>query len=285
MWLGMMIRWAIVCVVALVALTAVARAQTPVERGDYLVNGIMACGNCHTPKGPGGVPQNDKLLSGGLRFNEAPFDVTGSNITPDPETGIGRWSDADIKKLLTTGVRPDGVQVAPIMPYGFYKGMMPKDLDAVVVYLKSIPAVKNQVVAPVYKMAAHATPYPDAQKATVESDLRDPVARGRYLAMLGHCMECHTPMAQGRHEFDKAGKGGREFNGPWGVSVSSNITSSKKSGLGNADVAAIKRAITEGIGHDGRRLKPPMDFPAYARITGQDLDALVAWVRSLPPLD
>src|SRR3981189_3760513 len=84
---------------------ATAQAQTPAERGGYLVNTIMTCNNCHTPMGPNG-PQFDKALSGGLRFNEPPFDVTPSNLTPDPETGLGRWSDADIKKALPEGEPP-----------------------------------------------------------------------------------------------------------------------------------------------------------------------------------
>ena len=279
-------RVGILGVVAILVSVSAALAQTPVQRGEYLVNTIMTCGNCHTPKGPGGVPQNDKLLSGGLRFDEPVFDVTASNITPDKETGIGSWSERDIKILLTTGIRPDGVQVAPIMPFAFYKNMLPRDLDAVVAYLKSIPAVKNQVPAPIYKVAIQATPYPDAQKLLTESDLRDPLARGRYLATIGHCMECHTPMEKGHHLYDTAlGKGGMEIPGPWGVSVVPNITSSKTAGLGNADAATIKRAITQGIGKDGRKLKPPMDYAAYAKMTDQDLDALVTWVRSLPPKD
>ena len=279
-------RVGILGVVTILLSVSAAFAQTPVQRGEYLVNTIMTCGNCHTPRGPGGVPQNDKLLSGGLRFEFPVFDVTASNITPDKETGLGGWSERDIKILLTTGIRPDGVQVAPIMPFAFYKNILPRDLDAVVAYLKSIPAVKNQVPAPIYKVAVQATPYPDAQKPLFENDLRDPVARGRYLATIGHCMECHTPMEKGHHLFETAlGKGGTEIPGPWGVSVAANITSSKTSGLGNADAAAIKRAITQGIGKDGRKLKPPMDFAAYAKMTDQDLDALVAWVRTSPPKD
>jgi mono/diheme cytochrome c family protein len=73
-------------IAAVLATTAVAQAQMPVERGRYLVDTIMTCHNCHTPRGPNG-PQFDKALSGGLRFNEAPFDVTGSNITSDPRDG------------------------------------------------------------------------------------------------------------------------------------------------------------------------------------------------------
>src|ERR1700730_19213577 len=93
-----------------------ASAQTSVERGAYLVHTIMSCRNCHTPKGPGGVPVLDKDLSGGLTFDEPPFKVTAPNITPDRETGIGAWSDDDIKKLMRTGLRPNGAPVAAVMP-------------------------------------------------------------------------------------------------------------------------------------------------------------------------
>ncbi len=99
-------------------------------------------------------------------------------------------------------------------------------------------------------------------------------------------MECHTPLEQGRLQFDTAmGKGGRQFDGPWGVSISANITSSRASGIGNAGDADIKRAITQGIGKDGRKLKPPMAFNAYARLSEQDVNALVAWLRTVPPID
>ena len=124
------------------ATTAV--AQTPVERGGYLVNTVMTCNNCHTPMGPNG-PQFDKALSGGLRFNEPPFDVTGSNLTPDPETGLGKWSDADFKKALLEGERPSGHHLAEVMPTGFYKILTPADLDgmAVTVILTHAPAAGN----------------------------------------------------------------------------------------------------------------------------------------------
>ena len=102
-------------------LTATAQAQTLVERGRYLVEGILTCGNCHSPRGPGGVIDTAKLYSGGPQtFDEPTFTVKGANITPDPDSGIGKWSADDIKKALIEGVRPPGVPLAPIMPYGFY---------------------------------------------------------------------------------------------------------------------------------------------------------------------
>jgi mono/diheme cytochrome c family protein len=120
-------------------------AQTPLERGGYLVNGILTCGNCHTPRGPGGVFLMEKQLSGGPQtWDEPTFKVKGSNITPDRKTGIGTWSDADIKAALQTGHRPNGVQIAPIMPYAFYKVFTPGDLDAVVVYLRSVTPIRTR---------------------------------------------------------------------------------------------------------------------------------------------
>jgi mono/diheme cytochrome c family protein len=269
--------------IALFALAVTpALAQTPAERGGYLVNTVMTCNNCHTPIGPQG-PDFSKALSGGLTFDEPPFKVTAANITPDPETGIGKWTDAQIKTLLRKGTRPDGVSVAPIMPTGFYEILTDKDLDAIVAYLRTVTPVKNATPAPVYKLPFQRDVPPGAEKPMAEGDMADPVKRGFYLATAAHCMECHTPMDKGRHDFTKMGKGGTEFPGPWGKSVSRNITSHKEKGLGAWTDAEIKAAITQGIQRDGSKLKPPMGFPFYARMTPQDVDAIVAWLRTVPP--
>jgi mono/diheme cytochrome c family protein len=273
---------AAVCAATLVVATQ-AFAQTAVERGRYLVEGILTCGNCHSPRGPGGVFDAARLYSGGPQTFDTPaFRVKGSNITPDPETGIGKWSADDTKRLLQTGTRPDGVQVAPIMPYAFYKVFTPRDLDAVVAYLRSLPPVRNEVEKPVYKAAFHSEPFPDAERAMAEADLRDPVKRGFYLVTIGHCMECHSPLAGDRHDFAKAGAGGQEFKGPWGVTISRNITSHKEKGIGAWSDDEIKRAITRGMRRDGTPLKPPMAFASYATMTDEDLNAVVAYLRTVP---
>jgi mono/diheme cytochrome c family protein len=276
-----MIRLAILSIAAVVV-GGTAFAATPVERGSYLVNTIMTCGNCHTPKGPTGDIA-DKAFSGGLRFNEPPFDVTASNITPDKETGIGAWSDADIKKLMRTGLQPTGVPIAVAMPTGFYDIITDSDSDAIVAYLHTIPPIKNKVPDSIYKMAVPRQVFPGAEKPIDPADLNDKLKRGFYLATIGHCMECHTPMVNGPVDFaNSLGKGGREFPGPWGVSVSRNITSSKTKGIGDWTDAEVKRAITQGMDKDGNRLKPPMGYPYYAHMTDADLDAVIAWVRTLP---
>ena len=280
-----MLRVGMVGLAGMLAATVTAGAQSPVERGGYLVNGVLTCGNCHTPRGPGGVLAMDKQLSGGPQEWDTPtFKVKGANITPDRETGIGSWSEADIKRALVDGVRPNGSQLAPIMPYGFYKVFTTADLDAIVAYLRSVPAVSNKVQAPLYKAALHAETPPGAEKQVAAADLSDPVKRGFYQVTIAPCMECHTPRVNGKSDFGNAlGKGGEEFKGPWGVSVSRNITSHREKGIGAWSDAEIKRAITQGVRKDGSPLKPPMGYPMYARMTDADLSDVVAYLRTLPP--
>ena len=274
-----MIRHSIIGLLALASTAAM--AETPVERGGYLVDTIMTCGNCHTPKGPPAAIAG-KDFSGGLTFDEPAFKVTAPNITPDKDTGIGKWSAAEIKKALIQGVRPDGVQVAPIMPSAFYGILTPGDANAIVAYLQSLKPVKNKVADPVYKLPFGHRQFPGTEKPMSAADMKNKVKYGFYLVSIGHCLECHTPMVRGQWQLDKIGKGEREFPGPWGKSLSRNITSSKTAGIGAWTDAEIKHAITQGKRKDGTPLKPPMGYGLYAKMTNADLDAVVAYIRTLP---
>jgi len=269
----------------MIACVGTAKAQANgdlVARGDYLVNTVMTCQNCHTPMGPNG-PDFSKALSGGLLFDEPPFKVVASNITQDKETGIGGWTDAQIKHLLRTGRRPNGVQIAEVMPTAFYGILTERDMDAIVAYLRTVKPVKNKVADPVYKIQLPHHLFPGGEKPYTEAMLTDKVKNGFYLATIGHCMECHTPFgAKGKDFVGDLGKGGMEFPGPWGKSVSANITSSKAKGLGDWTDAQIKTAITQGVSKDGHKLKPPMGYPYYARMKGEDIDAMIAYLRTVP---
>jgi mono/diheme cytochrome c family protein len=137
---------------------------------------------------------------------------------------------------------------------------------------------------PIYRIdVPHEVP-PGAEKPFREADLRDPVKRGFYLVTIGHCMECHTPLTRkGRDFVNDLGKGGFELKGPWGVSVSRNITSHKEKGIGAWTDDEIIRAITQGVRKDGTKLKPPMGYSYYAGMTRADLRAIVAYLRTVPP--
>lgn len=119
-------------------------AKTTVERGAYLAT-IMDCTGCHTPGTFLGKPDMARMLGG----SEVGFQIPGlgifypPNLTPDAETGIGKWSTADIIKAVRTGVRPDGRQLAPAMPYMSYGKLTDADANALAAYLKSLKPVKN----------------------------------------------------------------------------------------------------------------------------------------------
>lgn len=295
------ISWPIAGLSAFLMLIGDAAAETAAERGGYLVNTIMACGNCHTPKDANGQPVAARALAGGLSFDTPNFAGTASNITPDLETGIGKWSDADIKAALTEGARPGharlpGVPLADVMPFHFYKALLPRDADAIVAYLRAIPPVRNDVPNPSYKASANHDPYPDAETGFTEASLGDKVRRGAYLVTLGHCMGCHSPRARGISDYKNGlGKGGRRFSpatvkgypGAWQGAVANNITSHPQAGIGAWTDSEIKRALTHGVARNGRELDTPMkDHAPYFRgMTDDDLDATVAWLRTVPPLE
>jgi mono/diheme cytochrome c family protein len=252
------------------------------KRGDYLVNGILTCGNCHSPKGPAGDILQ-KAFSGGLSWDEPPFKVTATNITQDAETGIGNYSDAELKQVMRKGIKRNGVPVAMIMPSGFYEIMTERDLNAVIAYLRTIKPIRNTVPDPIYKTAQRYPIPPGGEKAFTEAMMKDKVAKGFYLTTIAHCMECHTPLGPGGRDFAaRLGAGGFEFPGPWGVSAARNVTPSKEKGIGGWTDDEIKRAITEGISRDGSRLKPPMGYHYYSTVSADDLDAVVAYLRTVP---
>jgi mono/diheme cytochrome c family protein len=124
-------------------------ASPQTQRGKYLVT-IAGCSDCHTPGSFLGKPDTSRYLGGSdVGFNLPGLGIfAGANITPDKETGIGKWSEDDIVTAITTGKRPDGRMLAPIMPYESLKVLNKSDAYAIAAYLKSIPAVKNAVAGP-----------------------------------------------------------------------------------------------------------------------------------------
>jgi mono/diheme cytochrome c family protein len=248
------------------------------ERGRYLVEVTAACGNCHTPMGLQG-PLPGRHLAGGMVFDEPPFRAVGPNITPDPETGIGRWTDAQLARAIREGIRPDGTLIGPPMPFAFYRGLADRDLAAMIAYLRTVPPVRNTTEKSVYRITLPPAYGPPV--ASVPPPAENAVARGAYLAgPVAHCLECHTPMLPtGQHDMARLGAGGMEFRGPWGVSVARNIT---PAALGSWSDAEIERAIREGVSKDGRQMFPPMAFAAYRHMSAQDMGDLIAYLRSMP---
>lgn len=276
----------LIAVSCLVSITT-AGAQTYRERGAYLVKALSACGNCHTPRDAENKPLPGMELAGGREFDIDVGHIVAPNVTPDPETGIGKWSEDQIVYALRNGKRPDGTIIGPPMPIDWYRGMSDRDIRSVAVYLKSLKPVKHEVARSQFKV-----PLPPSYGLVVEHvaepDHNDKVAYGAYLAgPVAHCMECHTPRDKGRLVMDRLGAGGREFpdfGHPGAMTVSRNITPDPENGIAHWSDADIKKAIILGKRQDGTPLAPTMPFAAYHEMTWQDLNAIVAYIRMLKPV-
>ena len=136
-------------IASLAGLPLQARAETPVERGLYLVT-ITGCNDCHTPGGLLGSPDKTRLLGGSdVGFGDPASGVwVGENLTPDKETGLGDWTSDQIVTAITTGKVPDGRMLSPIMPWPALSQLTHDDALAIAAYLKSLPAVKNAIPGP-----------------------------------------------------------------------------------------------------------------------------------------
>lgn len=137
-----------------------AEADERVKRGDYLAT-IMDCGGCHTPGHLLGKPDLGRYLAG----SDVGFEIPGlgifypPNLTPDRETGLGAWNDAEIIAAIRTGARPDGRVLVPVMPYHSYAKLTDADARALVAYLKSLKPIRNQVHAITGPNQKPAAPY------------------------------------------------------------------------------------------------------------------------------
>jgi mono/diheme cytochrome c family protein len=288
-----LIPFAAVCGLAVGAavLAPPAVAQTRVDvvgRGRYLVETIAACGHCHSPQRLDGDRQVELPglhLAGGYGFDGPVLGRwAGTNITPDPETGIGRWTEGEIAIAVREGRRPDGSVIGPPMPFAHYRKISDADTRSIAAYLKSVSPVRNAVNRSSYRISLPANWGPPISDVPGPPE-RDPVARGAYLVEIAHCMDCHTPnrAVGGGRDWSRRGLGGRPVTGLAGPIPASNITSHPEHGLGRWTDEQIVQAITQGISANGRRLLPPMPFANYAGMTSRDLADIVAYLRSLPP--
>jgi len=284
--------WLMMLVALCVARSQV-QAETAVERGQYLVEVLAACGNCHTPVGPQG-PIRERHLAGGQHIREDAFGLAiSSNITPDPETGIGAWTDADIIRAIRDGKGKDGRTLGPPMPVGMYRNMSDTDVRAIVAYLRTVPPVHNAVPPGQYTIMLPES-YGPPVTSVPEPPREDPIKYGEYLAVpIAHCLSCHTPLgADGRRDMTRLFAGGRLLPRVGGRLVpgvqdtiySANLTPDKETSLGTWSDAQIIQAIY-GVRPDGRVLLPPMPWPYFAgKIAAEDLQALLAYLRSLQPI-
>ena len=269
-------RAAIAASLALSALPALAQSGD-VARGEYLVT-LGICEGCHSPRDAKDVPLPGMRLSGGRRSGG----LMTPNLTPDPETGLGKWSEAQIVEALRNGKRPDGSSIRPPMGIFFYRGFSDTDARAIAAYLKSLPPISHKVERTPVTAAAPAFP---RVERVADPAPGDKAARAAYYAeTVSHCMQCHSPKLDNLPDLSRAGAGGGEYSAPGGGRVAAaNLTPGNPDGIVKWTDAQIKTAITKGVRPDGGKMVGVMDFELYEKMKPEDLDSIVAYLRALKP--
>ena len=265
--------------------SASAQVQGDAQRGQYLAK-AGGCIGCHTEEKKDAVP-----FAGG-RALKTPFGTFfGPNITPHPQAGIGKWTEADFRRALRHGERPDGANYFPAFPYPSYTLIADNDVRDLWAYLRTLPSSTRanqehalrfpfgwRFLVTIWKWLFF-TPGPFSSLPGVS----EAINRGAYLVQaLGHCGECHTPRnflgGPKRSRFLAGGKG------PEGKDVANLTPANLKKKWGDKDLADF---LTSGLTPDG-------DVPAQAmgevirnttsQLSPEDLAAMIAYLRSLPPI-
>jgi hypothetical protein len=266
-----------------------------IERGRYLANHVTVCMDCHSTRDWSlfaGPIRPGTLGRGGERFDEStglPGVVVSRNITP---AALGDWSDGEIYRAITGGLRRDGSAMFPLMPYDAYRFMAQEDLLAIIAYLRTLTPIANEV--PTHRLnfplnlIVNSIPQP-AEPRPVNRD--DPVEYGRYLTTIAGCRWCHTPVndtQQSIPEMELAG--GHEFVMPGYVVRASNITPDPETGLGSWSREDFIARFRRYQGENGRIPVGPGDFNSlmpwtmYADLTDADLDAIYAYLVQVPAI-
>jgi len=254
--------------------------RTPgrVARGRYLTQGLLGCESCHSPKEwtKHGAPNLSGMELAGqvLPMADLPGSMTAPNLTPDNDTGGGSWTDDQYARAIREGIGHDGRTIFPMMPYSEYKRLSDEDLASVVVYVRSLPAVRNplpptQVKFPVNYLVRGA---PEPVTESVQGpNPADQMATGKYLASMG----CGCHRAVENLDFG----GGEVLKGPWGEATSANITPDP-SGIGYYDEAKFINVLRTGyVG--ARKLNSIMPFGAFQNLNDGDLKAIFAYLRTV----
>jgi mono/diheme cytochrome c family protein len=273
------------------ALTDRTFAATPerLERGRYLAENVTNCFACHSARdwSKHDAPEMPGTHGAGTTFplEGLPGSVHPPNITPDKETGAGNWTDDQLARAIREGIGFDGRALFPMMPYETFRYMSDEDLASVIVYLRSLPAIRRQVpkteiIFPV-KYLMRSAPHPITE-AVPDPDLSTPQKRGDYMVKLAGCRDCHTPLRDGQRlmAFDLAG--GDFLRGPWGEKTSANITQSP-SGIPYYDEALFLDVMKRGW-VKARQLSQIMPWWYYRGMTDEDLKSIFAYLKTVPQI-
>lgn len=221
-----------------------------------------------------------------LPYTDLPGKVFAPNLTPDKDTGAGNWTDDMLARATREGIGHDGRALFGIMPFAHYRSMPDEDLASIIVYLRSLPAVRNalpktEIIFPVKYIMRNG---PEPLTAAVPlPDVSDPVKRGRFLVNLIGCAGCHTPVDKHHMPIrDMEFSGGQVFQAPWGTVASANLTPAP-SGIPYYDEGMFIKAMRTGA-VASRELNKTMPWSVLANMTDEDLAGIFAYLKTLKPV-
>lgn len=265
------------------------------QRGEYLVRNVAGCLYCHSELDVSqeGLPIKAGRAGAGKTWaaEGLPW-LTVPNITPDPETGAGRWTDDTIARAVREGIGHDGRALFPIMPYVNFRKMSDEDLASVITYIRSLQPVRNELPKSTvpFPVNRFINAVPKKIDGTVPGpDTSTPERRGEYLTTLASCTDCHTPMDE-RGQF----LAGMEFAGgnmfefvdpaaPRAKRASANLTPSPN-GIPYYTEELFVETIRTGRVRE-RKLTDVMPWGHYRNMTDEDLKAIFAYLKTLKPVD
>jgi mono/diheme cytochrome c family protein len=273
--------------------------KTPerIARGEYLANNVMVCMDCHSTRNWNefaAPPVAGTLGKGGDVFdNKMGFPGTyyAANITP---AGIGNWTDGEIFRAITTGVRKNGKPIFPVMPHKNYGQLDVEDINAIIAYLRSIPAIENKVPESKsdFPMNFIINTIPEKAKPTKRPDTTDVIAYGKYIVTATACAECHTPFEKGSFVESLRLAGGRTFQLPAGLLSTPNLTPDNETGIGSWTKEMFINKFRAF--RDSAKMHQKADFMTeyntimpwtmYAGMTDQDLSAIYDYLRTVKPV-
>ena len=259
---------------ATTATTSTAEMKGDPKAGAYIAAITGGCG-CHLNRDLGG-------LAGGNTFTVTDGFVYAPNITPDKDTGIGNWTEAQIAKALTTGVAEEGgktVQLHPVMPYKTLSALSQQEALDVGAYLLSLKPLSNQVKA--RELKSEPAPFTPAAAAPATAPT-DPVARGKEIVTITNCNGCHTPKNKDGSPMDDMMLAGAPLRGS---EVAANITPDEETGIGKWTEDQIAEFMRTGKEPDGKQIEGAMAQQIdrrFSKLTEEDAKAIAAFLKSIP---
>jgi hypothetical protein len=272
--------------------------KTPARmaRGTYLAKSVMVCMDCHSKRDLTQftmplIPSS--LGQGGGRFDKTmgfPGVFYSANITP---AGIGSWTDGEVYRAITTGVRKNGKPIFPVMPYHSYGYADPEDVKSMIVYLRTLTPIENIVPesSADFPMNIILNTIPKKAEPLAIPPAGDSIGNGRYLVIIGACRDCHTPFEKGKFIDAFAMAGGRSFPVPGGIATSANLTQDKETGIGSwtKELFIQRFAIYRDSANAHRVVKPGemqtiMPWALYGTMNDTDLGNIFAYLQTIHPI-